>query len=118
MAKNQIAYIELPTAELRRIRSFYAEVFGWSFLELGEDYAVFQNAGIEGGINPNENDRTRTPLVVIETDEIISMQRVIRDTGATITKALFEYPGGSRFHFLDPGGNELAVFQRDPTTAP
>lgn len=118
MAKNQIAYIELPTAELRETMSFYAEVFGWSFIELGEDYAVFQNAGIEGGINPNENDRTKAPLVVIETDEIVSMQHVVRDTGATITKALFAYPGGSRFHFLDPSGNELAVFQRDPTTVP
>ena len=74
MAKNQIAYIELPTAELRTTKSFYAQLFGWTYFELGEDYAVFQNAGIEGGINPNQDDRTKAPLVIIETDEIASMQ--------------------------------------------
>ena len=118
MANNQIAYIELPTAALGEIKSFYARVFGWSFLELGEDYAVFQNAGIDGGINPNPNDRTSSPLVIIETNDISVMQTAVTDAGATITKPLFEYPGGSRFHFLDPSGNELAVFQPDPSTTP
>lgn len=118
MAKNQISYIELPTAELQTVKSFYNQLFGWTFFELGEDYAVFQNAGIEGGINPNKNDRTSAPLVIIETDDIVSMQQMVREVATTITKPLFNYPGGSRFHFLDPSGNELAVFQRDPTTAP
>lgn len=73
---------------------------------MGEDCAVFQNAGIEEGINPNQNDRTKAPLVIIATDEIASMQQMVRDAGATITKSLLEYPGGSRFHFLDPSGND------------
>ncbi|RRA49418.1 VOC family protein [Acidipila sp. EB88] len=118
MAYNQIAYVELPTADLQTLKRFYAQVFGWTFLELGEDYAVFQNAGIDGGINPNQNDRTGTPLVMIETSHIEAMQQIVRDAGATITMPLFAYPGGSRFHFLDPSGNELAVFQPDPSTAP
>ena len=118
MAKNQIAYVELPTAELAKLKAFYSRIFGWTFVELGEDYAVFQNEGIDGGINPNENDRTKAPLVLVETDNIRDMQEDIRGAGATITMPLFEYPGGSRFHFLDPSGNEMGVFQPNPATAP
>lgn len=111
MARNRIAYVELPTANIGTLRTFYREHFGWQFLELGDDYAVFQNSGIDGGINPNANDRTQAPLVLIETDEVDALQERLRAAGTTITKSAFDYPGGRRFHFLDPDGNELGAFQ-------
>ncbi len=117
MANNEIAYIELPTSDIATLRTFYADMFGWTFHNLGDDYAVFQNAGIDGGINPNKNDRTKSPLVVIETDDAGAMQEKVRAAGSTIVMPLFSYPGGKRFHFLDPSGNEMAVFEQVPDTA-
>ncbi len=118
MANNQIAYVELPTTDIAALRTFYAELFGWTFFNLGDDYAVFQNAGVEGGINPNKNDRTKSPLVLIESDDAEGMQDRIRAAGITILVPLFDYPGGKRFHFLDPSGNEMGVFQKVPETNP
>ena len=111
MANTRIAYIELPTTDIAALRTYYADLFGWTFLNLGDDYAIFQNAGIDGGINPNPNDRPKTPLVLIESDDAAAMQQRVQATGSTITMALFDYPGGKRFHFLDPSGNEIGVFQ-------
>ncbi len=112
MANNQIAYIELPSTDITVLRLYYADLFGWTFLNLGDDYAVFQNAGIDGGINPSPAaDRTKQPLVLIESDDAATMQKRVEATGSTITLSLFDYPGGRRFHFLDPSGNEVGVFQ-------
>lgn len=114
MANNQIAYIELPTTDIGTLRDFYREHFGWQFFELGDDYAAFQNSGIDGGVNPNPNDRTKAPLVLLETDEVDAVEARLRSAGIAITKSAFDYPGGRRFHFLDPSGNEMGVFQVVP----
>ncbi len=114
MANNQLAYVELPTKDIATLRTYYADLFGWTFLNLGDDYAIFQNAGIDGGINPNPNDRTRSPLVLIESDNAAAMQGRVQQAGSTITMPLFDYPGGKRFHFTDPSGNEIGVFQNVP----
>ena len=111
MPINQIAYLELPSIDIATLKQFYAEIFGWTFQDYGPDYAAVEGAGLDGGFNADPSHKTRTPLAIIETNEIEAMEQKIRDAGGTITLPIFAYPGGRRFHFLDPQGNELAVMQ-------
>ena len=111
MAKNGIAYLELPAEDVAASKKFYGELFGWGFQDWGPDYAAFERAGLDGGFNGEPATRTKGPLAMIETDSIEAMEQRVREMGGTITVEIFAYPGGRRFHFLDPFGNELAVMQ-------
>ena len=112
MAKHPIAYVELPAAELPAMKTFYSGVFGWEFQDWGPDYAAFQ-AEVDGGINASEEGRTKAPLIILSTDNIEAMESHVQRAGGRITVPMFSYPGGRRFHFLDPAGNELAVMQSE-----
>ena len=111
MAKNKLAYLELPATDVAALKQFYGTLFGWTFQDFGEDYAAFSEAGLDGGFNAEDISRTKAPLAVIETDQIERMQDRVRAEGGRITVPVFAYPGGRRFHFADPNGNELAVMQ-------
>lgn len=111
MPKSPIAYIELPSKDVAADKQFYGSLFGWSFEDFGSDYATIHNAGIEGGFNGSDEGRSKAPLVIIDTDDIEGMAQRIAAGGGTITVPIFAYPGGRRFHFTDPSGNELAVMQ-------
>ena len=113
MQKNKLAYIELPATSTTAMKAFYGDLFGWSFQDWGTDYTAFSDAGLDGGFNAGDDHRTKAPLAVIETDNINAMQTRVRQAGGTITAGTFPYPGGRRFHFTDPSGNELAVMQPD-----
>ena len=112
MAKNQIAYVELPAGQIAAMRSFYSGLFGWEFQDWGPDSAAFQ-AGIDGGLNASDEGKTKAPLIIVATDEIEAMEARVTQAGGTILLPIFAYPGGRRFHFRDPAGNELAVMQSD-----
>jgi predicted enzyme related to lactoylglutathione lyase len=111
MAKNKLAYIELPATRTDEMKTFYGALFGWSFQDWGSDYTSFSESGLEGGFNAADEHRTRAPLAIIETDDIGTMEERVRQTGGKITLPTFKFPGGRRFHFTDPSGNELAVMQ-------
>jgi hypothetical protein len=111
MANNKLAYIELPATSTEEMKAFYGALFGWSFQDWGADYTAFSESGVDGGFNAGDEQRTKAPLVIIETDDIRAMEERVQQTGGTITLPTFQFPGGSRFHFTDPGGNELAVMQ-------
>ncbi len=111
MPHNQIAFVELPTTDIRQLNAFYHEHFGWVFRELGESYADLQQNDLGLGLNPNEADRTKAPLVLIESDDVDALEARLRKAGVTISMGAFNYPGGRRFHFIDPSGNELGAFQ-------
>lgn len=113
MPANQIAYLELPTTNLPALKAFYGRLFGWAFQDFGPDYATFSKAGMEGGFNADPS-RSRAPLAVIETSDIAAMEAGVVAAGGVITAPTFAFPGGRRFHFTDPCGNELAVMQPDP----
>ena len=117
MRKTPIAYLELPSSDVAADKQFYGSLFGWSFEDFGPDYAAIHNAGLEGGLNGSEDHRTKAPLAVIDTDNIEGMAQRIAAAGGTITAPIFAYPGGRRFHFTDPSGNELAVMQADDAHA-
>jgi predicted enzyme related to lactoylglutathione lyase len=111
MSENHIAYLELPATDVPALKRFYGQLFGWTFQDYGEDYAAFGGAGLDGGFNGDPSHKPRSPLVILETKEIEVMETKVRDAGGTISLPIFAYPGGRRFHFVDPNGNELAVMQ-------
>lgn len=110
MSEKKISYIELPSTDVARLKKFYGQVFGWTFQDYGDDYAALENAGMDGGFN-GDASRSETPLVMMETPDIRTMITRVEQAGGTITVPTFQYPGAQRFHFRDPDGNELAVFQ-------
>ncbi len=113
MVKIPIAYIEMPSNDVIASKQFYGSLFGWSFEDFGPEYAAFSNSGVDGGFNGDSSDATAAPLVVLQTDAIEAVEKKIVAAGGTITRAMFAFPGGRRFHFTDLSGNELAVMQPD-----
>jgi len=107
--EHRIDYIEFPAAETAPVKQFYSSLFGWKFEDYGPGYTSFGDGRINGGFRTGDEDG-RGILVVIYASELEDMRRKIENAGARITKEIFSFPGGRRFHFADPAGNELAVW--------
>lgn len=109
---HTINYIELPMKDNDMTKRFYSSMFGWTFTDWGPDYISFSGAGIEGGFHGGEDTKITAPgvLVVLYADRLEATEAAIREAGGTIVKPIFSFPGGRRFHFHDPNGNELAVW--------
>ncbi|MET0272500.1 MAG: VOC family protein [Phenylobacterium sp.] len=106
---GKIDYLELPGGDLAATKRFYADAFGWAFTDYGPDYAAFAE-GLDGGFNADPADQAKLPLPVLYAHDIEAMEAKVRAAGAAITRPIFTFPGGRRFHFRDPSGNELAVW--------
>ena len=113
MPNLKIVYLELPAHDVSASKAFYANLFGWTFQDYGPTYTAFSESGTEGGFNADPAERTKAPLAVIESTDLEHTERSIVKAGGKITLPIFSFPGGRRFHFTDPAGNELAVMQRD-----
>lgn len=111
--KNQINYIEFKGKDLDAIQSFYQNVFNWTFTSYGPDYISFENAGIEGGFHRSEDDIQNGVLVVLYHDNLEEVKEKIILEKGKVTQDIFTFPGGKRFHFTDPSGNELAVWSEE-----
>lgn len=110
---EKINYIELPAADLDRVKAFYEAAFGWSFLDYGPEYTAFSDSGLEGGFFKAElssDTGTGAVLVVLYSADLEATEKKIIDANGVIVKPVFSFPGGRRFHFQDPNGNELAVW--------
>lgn len=107
---RQIDNIEFNVADIARSRAFYGAVFDWKFTDYGPTYTEFSDGRLTGGFTTGEPIRPGGPLVILYTDDLAEAQRRIEAAGAAITKPVFAFPGGRRFHFLDPDGYELAVW--------
>jgi predicted enzyme related to lactoylglutathione lyase len=105
-----IDYIEFAATDLEATKSFYGSVFGWRFTDYGPDYTSFDDGRLTGGFEKTDAVAPGGPLVVIYSSDLESLERAIPVAGGVITRPTFEFPGGRRFHFRDPGGNELAVW--------
>ncbi len=110
---HTIDYIEFQVTDLAAAKQFYGDAFGWTFTDYGPDYAGIRKAdgdGEVGGMLQVPDVQTGGPLVVLYSSDVDGSVRAVRDAGGKIAKEPFEFPGGRRFHFVDPSGNELAVW--------
>lgn len=110
---RRIDYIELPVLDVEAAKRFYSTVFGWSMTDYGPDYASFEDGRLAGGFPKAESVTPGGPLVVIYAVDLEQMEQSVTANGGTIVREIFDFPGGRRFHFRDPSGNELAVWS-DP----
>jgi uncharacterized protein len=109
----KINYIELPASNLDATKRFFTDAFGWTFTDYGPEYTAFSNSGIEGGffLSPlTASTQTGSALVVLYSADLESTQAKVKENGGEIIKPIFSFPGGRRFHFADPNGNEFAVW--------
>lgn len=100
-------YLEFSSPEVEKTQAFFTEAFGWSYIDYGPDYKDIQGAGLGGGI---ERGPLRPPLPVLKADDLEAMLDRVKAAGGVITKEIFEFPGGRRFQFREPGGTEMAVW--------
>lgn len=106
----QIGYLEFPSRDGLKSRHFFEEAFGWSFIDYGPTYHAIEAAGIDVGIQGDPREATAAPLAIVRTDDLVKAQRAVELAGGVVTRAAFDFPGGRRFHFREPGGNEMAVW--------
>lgn len=111
--ENQIDNIEFNVLDIARSKAFYGAVFGWTFVDYGPAYTEFTDGRLTGGFAMGDPVRTGGPLVILYADDLVHAEARIRNAGGSISRAVFSFPGGSRFHFIDPDGYELAVWCAD-----
>jgi uncharacterized protein len=107
---GQVDYIEFGASDIGRTKQFYQTVFGWQFQDYGPDYTSFQDGRLSGGFTKDAPVRPANPLVVIYATELEATEAKVTQAGGTIVRRTYAFPGGRRFHFSDPNGNELAVW--------
>lgn len=110
---GKINYLEMPSRDLDATKQFFSSAFGWSFLDYGPEYVAIENAGLDGGFF--KSDKTATTengsmLVVLYSSELENTVEKVKNAGGQIIQDIFSFPGGRRFHFTDPNGNEYAVW--------
>ena len=110
---NHINYLEFKATDLDKVKKFYSSVFGWAFTDYGPNYTAFSHAGIAGGFEYTAEEITNSVLVVLHHNKLEDIKEKIEQAGAIISKEIFSFPGGKRFQFLDPSGNELAVWKEE-----
>ena len=109
---HTVDFFEIPVLDMAGAKAFYAAAFGWAYKDYGGDYADIQGAGLAGGLRLVKAPPVAGgPLVIIYSDDLVASERAVTAAGATITER-HEFPGGRRFHFVDPGGCELAVWTK------
>jgi uncharacterized protein len=110
---GKIDYIELPARDLAGSKDFFSKAFGWAFVDYGPDYTAFDNVGLDGGFYASDKiastDRG-SALMVLYAESLEAVLRDVEEAGGIIVQPIFSFPGGHRFHFTDPSGNEYAVW--------
>jgi len=114
---NHINYIEFYTNDLARTKDFYTSVFDWRFTDYGPNYTSFTNAGLEGGFEYSDKRPQNGALVVLYHENLEEAKQAVLNAGGKITKDIFSFPGGKRFQFQDPTGNELSVWLNEEKEA-
>ncbi|MGA2185331.1 MAG: VOC family protein [Bryobacteraceae bacterium] len=107
---GRVDYIEFAALDMAATKAFYAGVFGWKFTDYGPDYMSFEDGRLAGGFVRSDKVARGGPLVVIYAADLAGMEAKVKAAGGVIVKEVFSFPGGRRFHFTDPSGNELSVW--------
>ncbi len=109
---EKINYLELPARNIEAAKAFFSDVFDWSFVDYGPEYTAFSHAGMDGGFFKSDlvmSTATGSALIVMYSEALEQTQSKIEHAGGSIMKPVYSFPGGRRFHFSDPNGNEYAV---------
>ena len=110
---EKINYVEYPAKDMGATKQFFEAAFGWSFVDYGPDYSAFSNQGLDGGFFKSELASTTNhgaALIVFYSQNLESTEVKVKQAGGVINKEIFPFPGGRRFHFIEPSGNEFAVW--------
>ena len=107
---HRIDYIELPATDIGATRRFYEAAFGWKFTDYGPGYSAFEDGRLAGGFTTSATVRPCGVLVVLYATDLEATQAAVEAAGGKVVRAIFSFPGGRRFHFADPSGNELSVW--------
>jgi predicted enzyme related to lactoylglutathione lyase len=111
--QEKINYIEFPAIDIPATKAFFEEVFDWTFTDYGDEYTAFSEERLEGGFYQSDKKSTTengSALIIFYTDDLEASEKKIRKAGGRIIKPIFSFPGGRRFHFTEPSGNELSVW--------
>jgi predicted enzyme related to lactoylglutathione lyase len=110
---EKINYVEFPAKDIEATKAFFTAALGWTFEDFGPDYTAFSDEGLDGGFYKSDlstDTENGSALIVFYSGELEKTQSKIEKAGGKIKKAIFSFPGGRRFHFTDPSGNEYAVW--------
>ena len=110
---EKINYVEFPAKDIEAAKRFFTAVFAWSFVDYDSEYSAFTNEGIDGGFFKSDlssSSEDGAALIVFYSNDLDTTKSKIENAGGSIIKPIFSFPGGSRFHFGDPNGNEYAVW--------
>lgn len=112
---EQLNYVEFAATDLAATKDFFAAVFNWQFTDYGPQYTAFSkdSAGMDGGFYQaalSASTANGSALLVFYSKDILATQAKVEKNGGSIIKAIFDFPGGCRFHFTEPSGNEFAVW--------
>jgi hypothetical protein len=111
MKAPRFDYVELPAANVDAAAAFYEAAFGWTLARFGPTYAATTTGDTDLGLQGDFSEAPKAPLPVIQVSDIAAAAAAVEAAGGDITRPVFSFPGGRRFHFRDPNGNELAVWQ-------
>lgn len=110
-AENRIDYVEIPVTDLARAREFLEAMFGWTFQEWGDDYMSFSDGRLNGGLRRSaEPAPADSVLIVFYSEDLERDVERVQQLGATISEDIFSFPGGRRFHFVEPAGTQFAIW--------
>lgn len=110
---NRICFVELPAGTIAAAKSFYTDAFGFAMTDFGPTYSCTMTGDVDLGLQADSKEASRAPLPVIQVESLEATEARVKQAKGVITKAAFSFPGGRRFHFRDPAGNELAAMQPD-----
>ena len=110
---EKINYVEFPAKDLAGTKTFFQSVFGWSFVDYGPEYTAFSDQGLDGGFFQSDlasSSEKGAALIIFYSNQLEATLAKVEKAGGSIVKPIFSFPGGRRFHFTEPSGNEFAVW--------
>jgi predicted enzyme related to lactoylglutathione lyase len=111
VAGPRIDYVELPSITAHELtRAFYSKAFGWTFTDYGPDYSATTTGDVDVGLNGQSDEALSAPLPVVRVEDLDAAFDSVSKAGGVIARPIFAFPGGRRFHFIDPSGSEVAVW--------
>ena len=110
---EKLNYVEFPSSNLQATKIFFETAFGWSFVDYGPEYTAFAGSSLDGGFfkaNLCSSTANGAALLIFYSHDLESTLSKVSQAGGKIVKPIFSFPGGRRFHFTEPSGNEFAVW--------